>query len=163
PRAAQPAPRQPLPLRTLSRRLRDGAREQHPNPARCPLLHLAPDLDVANRYCTLLSRGYPALRCEPPLGRLGHERLAPMTLFSADVPAPAGAYSQGRRIGPFVQISGQVAKDLDGDVAAQTAQALERVQTLLALEGLSWRDVLIVRVYLAADEYWDDMDAAYRR
>lgn len=86
-----------------------------------------------------------------------------MTLFSADVPAPAGAYSQGRRIGPFVQISGQVAKDLDGDAAAQTAQALEQVQTLLALEGLSWQDVLIVRVYLAADEYWDDMDAAYRR
>lgn len=86
-----------------------------------------------------------------------------MTLFSADVPAPAGAYSQGRRIGPFVQISGQVAKNLDTDVEGQTGQALEQIQALLALEGLGWQDVLIVRVYLAADEYWDGMDAAYRR
>jgi 2-iminobutanoate/2-iminopropanoate deaminase len=86
-----------------------------------------------------------------------------MTLFSPDVPAPAGAYSQGRRIGAFVQISGQVAKNLDTDVAGQTSQALEQVQALLALEGLGWQDVLIVRVYLAADEYWDGMDAAYRR
>jgi 2-iminobutanoate/2-iminopropanoate deaminase len=86
-----------------------------------------------------------------------------MTLFSADVPAPAGAYSQGRRIGQFVQISGQVAKDRDCDAGAQTSQALEQIQALLALEGLGWQDVLIVRVHVVPVLVGGKMDAAYRR
>ena len=85
------------------------------------------------------------------------------TLRSDDVPAPAGAYSQGRRIGPFVQISGQVAKDLGADIEGQTGQALEQIRILLAAAGLGWQDVLMIRVFLAADEFWDGMDAAYRR
>jgi enamine deaminase RidA (YjgF/YER057c/UK114 family) len=86
-----------------------------------------------------------------------------MTLDSAGIPAPLGAYSPARRIGPFVQISGQVARNLDADVEGQTVQALEQIQTLLELEGLGWQDVLSVRVFLADDRYWAGMDAAYRR
>jgi enamine deaminase RidA (YjgF/YER057c/UK114 family) len=86
-----------------------------------------------------------------------------MTPYSADAPAPAGAYSQARRIGPFVQVSGQVAKNLDGDLEAQTVQALEQIQAVLAEQGLGWQDVLMVRVVLADDAYWAGMDAAYRR
>ena len=29
-------------------------------------------------------------------------------ISTSDAPAPAGAYSQGRRIGPFLQVSGQL-------------------------------------------------------
>jgi 2-iminobutanoate/2-iminopropanoate deaminase len=86
------------------------------------------------------------------------------TLHSSEVPAPAGAYSHGRRIGPFVQISGQVPKNLDGaGIEDQTVQALEQIQAMLAEESLGWQDVLMVRVFLADDEYWDGMDAAFRR
>ena len=85
------------------------------------------------------------------------------TAHSAEIPGPAGAYSPVRRVGPFVQISGQAAKDLAADAAGQTTQALEQIQTLLAREGLGWPEVLMVRVYLADDGYWADMDAAYRR
>jgi enamine deaminase RidA (YjgF/YER057c/UK114 family) len=84
-------------------------------------------------------------------------------LHSADAPAPAGAYSHGRRIGPFVQISGQVARNLDADIEGQTVQALEQIQVLLAEAGLGWPEVLLVRVFLADDRYWDGMDTAYRR
>jgi 2-iminobutanoate/2-iminopropanoate deaminase len=87
------------------------------------------------------------------------------TLFNADVPVSVGAYSQGRRIGPFVQISGQVAGVLapDADIGGQTIQALEQIQALLGEESLGWQDVLMVRVFLADDRYWEGMEAAYRR
>ncbi len=85
------------------------------------------------------------------------------TLHSPDVPQPTGAYSQGRRIGPFVQTSGQVAKDLDLDIEGQTVQALEQIQALLTHEGLGWPDVLMIRVFLADDALWHGMDVAYRR
>jgi 2-iminobutanoate/2-iminopropanoate deaminase len=91
--------------------------------------------------------------------------MSAQTQHGAGIPAPAGAYSPLRRIGPFVQVSGQVAKDHGPghDIEAQTVQALEQVHALLASEGLGWQDVLMMRVYLAGDEYWDRMDAAYRR
>jgi enamine deaminase RidA (YjgF/YER057c/UK114 family) len=88
----------------------------------------------------------------------------PTTLHSSTVPAPVGAYSQGRRIGPFVQISGQVPKNLDGTgIEDQTVQSLEQIQAVLAEAGLGWQDVLMLRVFLTDDKYWDGMDAAYRR
>jgi enamine deaminase RidA (YjgF/YER057c/UK114 family) len=33
----------------------------------------------------------------------------------------------------------------------------------LAQEGLDWQDVLMLRVFIADDTYWEGMDAAYRR
>ena len=85
------------------------------------------------------------------------------SLHDAEPPAPTGAYSPARRLGPFVQFSGQVAQNLDADVGDQTVQALEQLQALLAEEGLGWQNVLMIRVFLADDRYWEGMDAAYRR
>ncbi|MEU9851933.1 Rid family hydrolase [Streptomyces sp. NPDC047974] len=90
------------------------------------------------------------------------------TISTPDAPAAVGAYSQGRRIGPFLQVCGQVATDpatgdvLDADVAGQTRRALEQVGTILAADGAGWQDVLMVRVHLARDEDFEAMDAAYR-
>jgi enamine deaminase RidA (YjgF/YER057c/UK114 family) len=97
---------------------------------------------------------------------LTHEEVDSMsltTLHSAAAPAPAGAYSQVRRIGPFVQISGHVAQHVTPDVEAQTVQVLEQIRAVRAEEGLGWQDVLMMRVFLADDDYWAGMDAAYRR
>ncbi|MCZ4602854.1 Rid family hydrolase [Streptomyces sp. Lzd4kr] len=90
------------------------------------------------------------------------------TVSTQAAPAPAGAYSQGRRIGPFLQVCGQLATDpstgalLDGDVARQTRRALEQVAAVLAAGGADWQDVLMVRVHLASDDDFEAMDAAYR-
>ncbi|MEU2508515.1 Rid family hydrolase [Streptomyces sp. NPDC007863] len=90
------------------------------------------------------------------------------TISTPAAPAPVGAYSQGRRIGPFLQVCGQVATDpatgdvLDAGVAGQTRRALEQVGTILAADGAGWQDVLMVRVHLARDEDFEAMDAAYR-
>jgi enamine deaminase RidA (YjgF/YER057c/UK114 family) len=83
---------------------------------------------------------------------------------SADTSEPAGAYSPSRRLGPFFQISGQVPKQLAGTgIEDQTVETLTQVEALLVEQGLGWQDVLMVRVFLADDKYWDGMDAAYRR
>ena len=86
------------------------------------------------------------------------------TLNTDAAPSPAGAYSQGRRIGPFIQISGQVPASTHGpeDIEGQTTQALRHVHALLDTEGLGWGDVLMLRVFLADDRYWEGMDAAFQ-
>ncbi|MFJ5631797.1 RidA family protein [Streptomyces goshikiensis] len=90
------------------------------------------------------------------------------TISTPLAPAPIGAYSQGRRIGPFMQVCGQVAIDhttgdiLQADVAGQTRQALEQVAAILAAGGAGWQDALMVRVHLASDDDFEAMDAAYR-
>lgn len=82
-------------------------------------------------------------------------------------PMPVGAYSQGKQVGPFLQVSGQLAVDpvsgqIAGDIAAQTRRALEYVSNVLAAAGASWTDVLVARVYLADDDDFAAFDAAYR-
>jgi 2-iminobutanoate/2-iminopropanoate deaminase len=85
------------------------------------------------------------------------------TSHRAELAPPAGAYSHTRLIGPFFQISGRVPADLNADIEGQTVQALEQIQVLLTGERLGWQDVLMMRLYIADDSYWDGMDAAYRR
>lgn len=90
------------------------------------------------------------------------------TLSTAHAPAPVGSYSQGRRIGPFLQVCGQLAGDpvtgaiRDATVGPQTRRVLEQVGGVLAAGGADWDDVLMVRVHLADDADFDEMDAAYR-
>ena len=62
--------------------------------------------------------------------------------------------SQGIQIGNAVYVSGQVAMDSDGnvvgqgDMKAQTRQALENVKTVLEAAGSSMDDVVKVTVYV---------------
>ncbi|WP_432038490.1 RidA family protein [Streptomyces cucumeris] len=90
------------------------------------------------------------------------------TIATNTAPEPVGAYSQGRRIGPFLQVSGQMAIDpstgtlLAADVADQTRRVLEQVRAILASECAGWNDVLMVRVFLASDGDFEAMDRAYR-
>jgi 2-iminobutanoate/2-iminopropanoate deaminase len=90
--------------------------------------------------------------------------MTPGTLSTSKAPAPVGAYSQGRRIGRLIQTCGQLPKDIGvgEDIEGQTTQVLEQLATLLSLEGVGWEDVLMLRVFLADDKYWDGMDAAFR-
>src|SRR6476660_82550 len=71
-------------------------------------------------------------------------------------PAPAAAYSQGVLDGAVVQIAGQVAIDPEtdelvhsDDVGAQTIQALNNVNAVLAASGARFDDIVMLRVYLA--------------
>jgi len=92
-----------------------------------------------------------------------------VTVDTPHTPRPVGAYSQGRRIGPFLQVCGQLAvrsvtgaPRADDDVAAQTRRVLEQVTAVLSEGGATWGDVLMVRVHLATDDDFEAMDTAYR-
>jgi len=67
---------------------------------------------------------------------------------------PAGAYSQGLRVGDFIFVSGQGPRDpLTGEMGAtieeQTARTLENVKAILAAGGATLADVVKVGVHLS--------------
>jgi enamine deaminase RidA (YjgF/YER057c/UK114 family) len=91
-----------------------------------------------------------------------------MSIWQLDPPGrtTSPAFSEGTAVqGPtrLVVVGGQNGTDPDGrisgDLAAQTAQALRNVLSVLATGGASADDVLKLTVYLAADA---DPSAAFR-
>ncbi|MEU4828834.1 RidA family protein [Actinomadura luteofluorescens] len=91
------------------------------------------------------------------------------TVSTAGAAPPFGAYSQGRRIGPFLQVCGQLAVDpatgtlLKAGVGPQTRRALEQATAVLEAGGANWEAALMVRVYLADVNDFEEMDVAYRQ
>jgi 2-iminobutanoate/2-iminopropanoate deaminase len=77
-------------------------------------------------------------------------------LQPANVPKPAGDYSQGVKVkgGTLVVISGQVAWDVQGnlvgkgDIRAQTRQVFENLKNMLASAGATFQDVVKLGVFL---------------
>lgn len=84
-----------------------------------------------------------------------------------NAPAAVGAYSQGKQIDSFLQLSGQLAIDpetgtiMKGGIIEQTKQSLSQLTALLTEAGATWNDVLITRVYLASDDDFDEFDKAF--
>ncbi len=76
-------------------------------------------------------------------------------------PAPAGTYSQGIAIGPFVFVAGQgpmnpaTSRSAEG-VVAQTHQVLRNIRAILEAEGCTLDDVVKVTAHLA---HLDDFQA----
>jgi len=83
-------------------------------------------------------------------------------------PAPAHAFPQGVRRGPFVQVSGQGPVDPAtgeyvhrGDVAAQTRRTLANVAAIIEAAGAGFADVISLRVYLTDRAHFAAMNEAY--
>ncbi len=77
-------------------------------------------------------------------------------LQPANVPKPAGDYSQGLKVkgGTLVVISGQVPWDADGklvgpgDLVAQTHQVFRNLQHMLAAAGATFKDAIKLTIFL---------------
>jgi len=77
-------------------------------------------------------------------------------LQPADVPKPAGDYSQGMKVrgGTLVVISGQVPWDAQGklvgkdDLQAQTRQVFENLKNMLASAGATFKDAVKLTIFL---------------
>ncbi|WP_030241356.1 RidA family protein [Streptomyces sp. NRRL S-350] len=86
---------------------------------------------------------------------------------TTSAPTPVGSYSQGARRGALLQVAGQGGTDpatgklVPGGVAEQTARTLRNIEAILASEGATFADVIMVRVYLAQADDFAAMDAAY--
>ena len=78
---------------------------------------------------------------------------------------PVGPYTPVVRAGEWLVVSGQVAlKDgtlIDGDVAAQTAQAVDNLRALLDGAGARLDQVVKTTVFLAHIEDYAAMNEAY--
>jgi 2-iminobutanoate/2-iminopropanoate deaminase len=74
-------------------------------------------------------------------------------IITDGAPKPAGAYSQGLRVGDFVYISGQVGRhpvtgELAEGIKDQTALTLENVHAILKAGGATLDDVVKATVHL---------------
>lgn len=83
--------------------------------------------------------------------------------FSTGTPwEPVVGYSRAVRVGDRILVSGTTAAAEGGpvggdDVAAQTREALRRIQTAIEALGGSISDVVLTRVYVADISHWEEV------
>jgi 2-iminobutanoate/2-iminopropanoate deaminase len=92
------------------------------------------------------------------------------TVSIPHAPAPGGHYSPGIAHGGFVFVSGQLPVNPltgavvgEGDIEAQTEQALRNVEAVLLAGGSSLDQVLSMTVYITGRKYWEQVNAVYAR
>jgi 2-iminobutanoate/2-iminopropanoate deaminase len=82
-------------------------------------------------------------------------------------PKAIGPYSQAIAAGPFLFISGQLPVDpktgkiVEGSLQSQTKQVLDNLEAILAVEGLSLKDVVKTDVFLKDMQDFAEMNAVY--
>jgi 2-iminobutanoate/2-iminopropanoate deaminase len=79
----------------------------------------------------------------------------PIFHFLPDAPKPVAPYSHAVEAGPFVFVTGQLATDPDDDstpipegIEAQTRKVMDNLARVLKGCGISFADVVFVRIYL---------------
>lgn len=83
--------------------------------------------------------------------------------------AGAGPYSLAVQAGPLLFVSGQTSSDpltgefVQGDLSAQTAQALENLFSVLAAAGLTFDDVVHVTVRVVDRADIPEIDGTYEK
>jgi 2-iminobutanoate/2-iminopropanoate deaminase len=69
------------------------------------------------------------------------------TVYTPNAPEPLGPYSQAKKVGDLVFISGQIGIDpktgqlVEGGIEAQTKQVMTNLGAILEAAGKSWDDV----------------------
>jgi 2-iminobutanoate/2-iminopropanoate deaminase len=91
-------------------------------------------------------------------------------LISSDkVPAPAGPYSPGLTVGDWIFLSGQggfdpnTGKVVSDDLAEQTEQTFNNIETVLAAAGASLDDVISCLVHLVDLTDFPTFNAVYEQ
>lgn len=88
--------------------------------------------------------------------------------YTAKSATSSGPYSHAIDAGDYVFFSGQTAKntptakDLTGDIAAQTKQCFANLVEVMEVAGLSHEDVVKVNVYLTDMNNFNAMNEVYK-
>lgn len=87
-------------------------------------------------------------------------------LATEQAPAAIGPYSQGIAAGETVYVSGQLPLDpatgaFPEGIAAQTAQSLKNIQSILAQQGMTLANVVKTTVFLADINDFAEMNKVY--
>lgn len=88
-------------------------------------------------------------------------------IFSPNVAAPIGPYSQGIKSGGFVFLSGQIALKADGQldtssIENETKQVLDNIKLILAADHLQMSDINKVSIYTTNMGYFSRINEVYQ-
>jgi enamine deaminase RidA (YjgF/YER057c/UK114 family) len=70
-------------------------------------------------------------------------------------------YSRAVRIGPHVAVAGTTGTGQAGDIAAQTREALRRIEIALQQTGAALTDVIRTRIYVTDIARWREVAAVH--
>jgi len=73
----------------------------------------------------------------------------------------AAGYSRAVRVGPHVAVAGTTGSGPVGDIAAQTRDALRRIETALEQAGAALTDVVRTRIYVTDVSRWREVAAVH--
>ena len=73
----------------------------------------------------------------------------------------AVGYSRAIRVGPHVAVAGTTGAGPPGDIAAQTRDALGRIEIALAQAGAALADVVRTRIYVTDISRWREVGAVH--
>lgn len=87
-------------------------------------------------------------------------------ISAAGAPAAIGPYSHAVKAGNLLFLSGQVGIDpatgkIEGDITAQTSQAIANVKAVLAAAGCTLDNVVKTTVYLGEMHFFGAMNEVY--
>ena len=89
-------------------------------------------------------------------------------IVTEEAPQAIGPYSQAIRYGDFLFVSGQIAIDpqtanlVEGDIEAQTEQALKNVAAIIAAAGMSLQNVVKCSCFLKDMNDFAKFNAVYQ-
>lgn len=88
------------------------------------------------------------------------------TITAPGAPAAIGPYSHAVKVGNLVFLSGQIGIDpatgkVEGDITAQTRQAIANIKTVLASVGATLDNVVKTTVYLGEMHFFNAMNEVY--
>lgn len=92
-----------------------------------------------------------------PAGR--HPR--PVRVSSGSEFESAVGYSRAVRVGPHVAVAGTTGAGPAGDIAAQTRDALRRIEIALSEAGATLADVVRTRIYVTDISRWREVGAVH--
>ncbi len=72
-------------------------------------------------------------------------------------------YSRAVRIGPHVAVAGTTGAGPAGDIAAQTREALRRIELALRQAGAELTDVVRTRIYVTDISRWPEVAAVHKQ
>jgi enamine deaminase RidA (YjgF/YER057c/UK114 family) len=73
----------------------------------------------------------------------------------------AVGYSRAVRVGPHVAVAGTTGAGPAGDIAAQTRDALRRIETALHQAGATLADVVRTRIYVTDISRWREVGVVH--
>jgi len=88
-------------------------------------------------------------------------------IFTEKAPKPIGPYSQARKVGNLLFVSGQIGIDpatgklVEGGVRGQARQALENLKAVIEAAGFSMEDVVFVIVFLRDISQYREFNEVY--